>query len=102
VRFTVGDVAAMPFEDASFDLVVSTFSVHHWTDARGGFAEVARVLRPGGRALVYDLPDAWGRFETGAPSLGIGAEALPGARITTVRWPGRISFVRRLEALRAS
>jgi SAM-dependent methyltransferase len=30
VAFRVGDVAALPFGDASFDVVVSTFSAHHW------------------------------------------------------------------------
>jgi ubiquinone/menaquinone biosynthesis C-methylase UbiE len=50
-----GDVARMPFGDASFDLVVSSLSAHHWPDPERGFAEIRRVLRPGGRALVYDL-----------------------------------------------
>lgn len=49
------DVAAMPFGDASFDLVVSSLSAHHWPDPERGFAEIRRVLRPDGRALVYDL-----------------------------------------------
>src|SRR6266536_676004 len=33
VRFTVGDVADLPYADATFDLVVSTMSQHHWADA---------------------------------------------------------------------
>ena len=49
------DVASMPFPDGSFDLVVSSLSAHHWPDAPRGFGEIRRVLRPGGRALVYDL-----------------------------------------------
>jgi SAM-dependent methyltransferase len=32
VAFTVGDVAALPFGDASFEVVVSTLSAHHWPD----------------------------------------------------------------------
>ena len=37
-EFLVADVAALPFEDASFDLVVSTFSMHHWDDKKAGLA----------------------------------------------------------------
>src|SRR5919197_819367 len=53
--FVVGDVATMPFPDSAFDLVVSTLSMHHWDDAAAGLAEIARVLRPGDRALIWDL-----------------------------------------------
>jgi SAM-dependent methyltransferase len=55
IKFIVGDGADLPFDDASVDLVVSTLSLHHWDDPAGVFAEVARVLRPGGVALIYDL-----------------------------------------------
>jgi SAM-dependent methyltransferase len=55
IKFLVGDAAAMPFDDASVDLVVSTLSMHHWDDPSGVFAEIDRVLRPGGVALIYDL-----------------------------------------------
>jgi len=53
--FVVGDVASLPFPDGTFDLVVSTMSMHHWTDPAAGLAEMARVLRPGARALVWDF-----------------------------------------------
>src|SRR5215213_11312400 len=49
--FVLGDVAALPFPDESFDLVVSTMSMHHWADPTAGMAEIDRVLRPGARAL---------------------------------------------------
>ena len=45
--FLVGDVAALAFPDRSFELVVSTLSMHHWADPTAGLAEIARVLRPG-------------------------------------------------------
>jgi ubiquinone/menaquinone biosynthesis C-methylase UbiE len=51
----VGDAAALAFPDASFDLVVSTLSLHHWADPAAGLAEIGRVLRPGGRALLWDF-----------------------------------------------
>ncbi len=102
VRFVVGDVAAMPFDAASFDLVVSSFSAHHWPDGAMAFAEIRRVLCPGGRAIVYDLPDGWGRLETGANGL-VDAAAGGGfvrARFEPVRWPWRLALVRRLEVVR--
>jgi SAM-dependent methyltransferase len=56
-RVTVIDGAAerLPFEDTSIDLVVSSLASHHWSHPAAAFREVARVLRPGGRALIYDL-----------------------------------------------
>ena len=53
--FRTGDVAALPFPDASLDLVVSTLSLHHWDDPRPVFDEIARVLRPGGAFMIFDL-----------------------------------------------
>lgn len=98
----VGDVASLPLPSTSFDLVVSSFSVHHWPAAPDGFAEVVRVLRPGGRALIYDLPDWWGRWETGASALLAAARAggLTSATTHPRPWPGRVPLVQRLEATR--
>jgi ubiquinone/menaquinone biosynthesis C-methylase UbiE len=53
--FRTGDVAALPFRDTSLDLAVSTLSLHHWDDPRPVFNEIARVLRPGGAFLLFDL-----------------------------------------------
>ncbi|WP_372789911.1 class I SAM-dependent methyltransferase [Paraconexibacter sp.] len=43
------DVASLPFDDATFDLVVSFTGLHCFPDVRGALAEIARVTRPGGR-----------------------------------------------------
>lgn len=51
----VGDVTDLPFPDQSFDLIVSSFSLHHWDDPETAVPELARVLRPGGRAFIYDF-----------------------------------------------
>jgi SAM-dependent methyltransferase len=100
VAFQVGDVARLPYPDGSFDLVTSTFSAHHWADASTGFAEIRRVLRPGGRAVIYDLPDWWGRLERRAGPLSESASGAGFARTTTsfFRWPWRVPLATRLEA----
>jgi SAM-dependent methyltransferase len=55
VRFVLADAVAVPLPGASVDVVVSTLSLHHWADPAAVFAEIGRVLRPGGLALIYDL-----------------------------------------------
>ncbi|MBC8264593.1 MAG: class I SAM-dependent methyltransferase [Anaerolineales bacterium] len=55
VSFRRGDAQQIPFPDASLDLVVSTLSLHHWSDPVAALDEIARVLRPGGSFLVFDL-----------------------------------------------
>jgi len=52
---TVGSVTDLPFPDGSFDLIVSSLSLHHWDEPEAAVPELARVLRPGGRLVVYDL-----------------------------------------------
>ena len=69
VEFRVGDVASLPFPDASFSAVVSTFSLHHWQDPAKGLEEIYRVLRPSGIAQIYDLVDWIRRFEQGGASI---------------------------------
>ena len=49
VTFQVADAEALPFEDASFDAVLSTFGVMFTPDQSKAAAELARVCRPGGR-----------------------------------------------------
>lgn len=54
----VGDVTSLPFPDGSFDLIVSSLSLHHWDHPEAAVPELARVLRPGGRVYIYDFPFA--------------------------------------------
>lgn len=54
-RFLQADGAEMPFADASFDLVVSTLSLHHWSQPVEVLREIHRVLAPGGRVMIVDL-----------------------------------------------
>jgi ubiquinone/menaquinone biosynthesis C-methylase UbiE len=55
VEFREGDASEMPFEEASFDFVVSSGSLHHWAEPGRIFSEVHRVLKPGCRGLISDL-----------------------------------------------
>lgn len=52
--FRLGDVTALPYEDATFDVVTSRFSAHHYADPVPALAEAFRVLKPGGAFLLVD------------------------------------------------
>jgi SAM-dependent methyltransferase len=63
-RYLLADAAQLPFEDASFDLVVAYNSLMDVQDMHGAVREAARVLQPRGRLCVcvtHPLADA-GRF----------------------------------------
>jgi SAM-dependent methyltransferase len=56
LRLEVGDISALPFAAASFDLVLDFGIIHHvpvWQEAVG---EIHRVLRPGGQFLFEEIP----------------------------------------------
>lgn len=55
VEFTVGDLADLPFPADSVDLIVSTASMHHWSDVAAVMSSLDRVLRPEGRMWIYDI-----------------------------------------------
>jgi ubiquinone/menaquinone biosynthesis C-methylase UbiE len=57
VVFDVALIEKIPFPDATFDVVVSRLVIHHLPDdlKRKGFAEIFRVLKPGGHFLVADF-----------------------------------------------
>ena len=83
VEWVRADVLALPFEDASFDVVTVAFGIRNVEDLEAGLAELARVLKPGGRlgCLEITRPHGFLRpffrlwFDTLVPLLG---RALPG------------------------
>jgi ubiquinone/menaquinone biosynthesis C-methylase UbiE len=54
VRFHRAPAANLPFDDGSFDLVISTLSFHHWARPLECLAELHRVLKPQHEAWIYD------------------------------------------------
>ena len=52
LRAAAGDVRELPFRDASFDAVYSMGTIEHFDETEQAVAEIVRVLRPGGRAIV--------------------------------------------------
>jgi ubiquinone/menaquinone biosynthesis C-methylase UbiE len=55
IDFRHGDAAHMPFGDESFDFVVCTAAFKNFADPVGALNEIHRVLKPGGKASIFDL-----------------------------------------------
>lgn len=54
VTWREGDVASLPWPDASFTIVLTRFAVHHFPDPSAVLREMVRVCAPGGRIIVVD------------------------------------------------
>jgi demethylmenaquinone methyltransferase / 2-methoxy-6-polyprenyl-1,4-benzoquinol methylase len=79
VQLLQGEAEALPFADASFDAVTFTYLLRYVDDPAATIAELARVLRPGGRiaSLEFGVPPwaparaAWRLYTAvGLPALG--------------------------------
>lgn len=88
VRFQPADAQSLPFEDASFDLVVCQFGVMFFPDKVRANSEARRVLRNGGKYLLV----IWDRIEHNLATMTAGravAELFP---MEAVRFYERVPF----------
>jgi SAM-dependent methyltransferase len=52
LKSAVADVRALPYGNDSFDAIYSMGTIEHFDETAGAVAEMARVLKPGGRAII--------------------------------------------------
>ena len=100
VSFRAARIEELPFEDSSFDAVISNGVVNLSADKRRVFAEAARVLRPGGRLALADIvtereiaertsrqADLWAACIAGASQIDLYLERHRGRRPRAARDP---------------
>jgi SAM-dependent methyltransferase len=88
-EFRVGDAQEMPFADGSFDIAVMALVIHFVPDPARAVAEMARVLRPGGRAAAYVWDYTTGGsptapLATGMKASGLASSSPPSANATAM------------------
>jgi ubiquinone/menaquinone biosynthesis C-methylase UbiE len=66
-----GDPRSLPFEERSFDSVLSCGVLEHVLDPNASLEEIRRVLRSGGRLYVFKLPNRWSYLERIARAAGL-------------------------------
>ena len=81
IDFRTGDVHALEFADASFDVVIAHTLVSHVRDPLAVLQEAGRVVRPGGWVAIFDGDYASWTFGSADPALG---QAMEAAIIATV------------------
>ena len=54
VRFKIGDVEDLPYENGAFDIVTCSHSFHHYPDQKKAVSEMHRVLKDNGKLIIAD------------------------------------------------
>jgi SAM-dependent methyltransferase len=70
-RFVQGDAHALPFADASFDIVYCRYVLEHVADPARVVSEMRRVTRPGGRVLAQENTIEINRFDPPCPAFDL-------------------------------
>jgi len=75
IKVAMGDAMDIPYPDESFDFAVSLGALHRWPAPGVVLGEILRVLRPGGKAWIYDwrreMPEeGWEMVREAIPPLG--------------------------------
>lgn len=60
ISFTEGMAQDLPFENESFDIVISRLAFHHFLEPELIFSEMKRVLKSGGKLVIWDMSAAAG------------------------------------------
>lgn len=74
---SLGYAEALPFDEETFDVVISRYSAHHWHDVGQALREVKRVLKPGGTVIFMDV------LSPGYPVLDIWLQTIEALRDTS-------------------
>jgi SAM-dependent methyltransferase len=83
----------LPFPDGTFDMVLSRFSGHHWTDLAAGLREAARVLAPDGAVLFVDsVAPAAALLDTHLQTIELLRDASHVRNYTAAEWTAAIGI----------
>ena len=81
IEFKEADARKMPFEDAAFDVVLSSGALHHisqnFEDHERAVREMVRVLKPGGKIVLWDITHMIEATASKMKSLGLACEVKP-------------------------
>ena len=55
IELKEGSVEKLPFSDEYADFIVSTLSLHHWSNPQNALQEIYRVLKTDGIGLIFDF-----------------------------------------------
>jgi ubiquinone/menaquinone biosynthesis C-methylase UbiE len=82
LRFVEGSVMDMPLESDQFDVAYARLLFQHLPDPLGAAREIWRVLKPGGRLIIYDVDDdLFGVFQPPIPEFAVVLEAFGQAQV---------------------
>ena len=78
IEFKQADVRQLPFEDASFDIIVSSGALHHIGQERSeheqAIHEMVRVLKPGGKIALMDVSHMIEEYAVNMKTMGIASK----------------------------